>query len=215
MSKTLRWGVAVALVTMVVPSVAAAQNFYAAVRGGPGLTPDVRIGVPGGEDPVSFRSGFTGSGAVGYASSWGLRFEGEFGYLYAPVDREEGLGIDGSIKSYLAMANAYYDLKIPALGPFTPYIGFGIGGARVNEDREAVITGLPGRIRIDEWRTAFAYSGRLGVSYDVNKWLGLSAGYRYLRIDGGNRDGSVPPGVTIRSEGMDNHSFEVGAVFKF
>ena len=214
MSKTLRWGVTVVLMTMIVPSVATAQDFYAAVRGGPGWTPDVHIGVHGAEDAVSFTSGFTGSGAVGYASSWGLRFEGEFGYLYAPVDREEGQSVGGSIKSYLAMANAYYDLRIPSLGPFTPYVGFGIGAARVNEDRETLIPGLPGRVRVDEWRTALAYSGRLGVGYDVNKWLGLSAGYRYLHIDGGTRDG-VLPGLTVHSDGVDNHSFEFGAVFKF
>jgi opacity protein-like surface antigen len=200
------------VVTLSPPSVACAQNFYAAVRGGPGWTPDVSIGLVGGQDPVSFTTGFTGSGAVGYAAASGLRVEGEFGYLYAPVSREEGASISGSIKDYLAMANLYYDLKTPAFGPFKPYIGFGIGGARVNEDRQTVFTTTGARVSIDEWRTAFAYQGRVGIGYDVNKWLDLSAGYRYVHINGGDRTNN---GFVIRSDGIDNHSLELGAAFKF
>lgn len=197
----------------VFPCLASAQNFYAAIRGGPGFTPDVKIGPPGTDEPISFAMGFTGSGAVGYASSFGLRLEGEFGYIYAPVDREEGFSVTGSVKSYLMMANLYYDLKTPSLGPWKPYIGVGIGAARVNEDREGIAFEAT-RITIDKWRTAFAYQGRLGVGYDVNKWLDLSLGYRYVHIDSGNRDG-VLPGFTVRSEALRNHSVELGAAFKF
>ena len=56
----------VVLAVTALPCLAAAQNFYAAIRGGPGFTPDVDIGPVGGaERPVDFKTGFTGSGAVG------------------------------------------------------------------------------------------------------------------------------------------------------
>jgi OOP family OmpA-OmpF porin len=212
MKKALRLGVAAAMMTMIVPSVASAQNFYAAIRGGPGLTSDTDDGPPGFEDKTEYKTGFTGSGAVGYASSFGLRFEGEVGFLYAPVKREGGVDIDGSVKSYLLMANAYYDLKLAALGPFKPYIGFGLGGARVNNDHEVHFRSLGVKVDVDEWRTAFAYQGRAGVGYDVNKWLDLSLGYRFLHVDGGHYERG-PVRTNVGS--LNNHSIELGFAVKF
>ena len=212
MNQLLRWGLAFAAVlTMLTPSAVSAQNFYVAIRGGPGATPDLKAGVVGFEETQEFSTGFTASGAVGYSTSFGLRFDGEFGYIWAPLKSDGGVSVGGSLKNYLLMANAYYDLKLPFLGGFKPYIGFGIGGARINADRQifAEATGL--KYPIDEWRTAFAYQGRIGVGYDVNKWLDLSLGYRYVHIEGGTwRD--TPKVVT---DGMNNHSIEFGAAVKF
>jgi opacity protein-like surface antigen len=142
-----------------------------------------------------------------------LRAEGEFGFIYTPLKREGGADVDGAVKSYLAMANAYYDLKLPVLGPFKPYIGGGVGAARVNNDHQVVVTSLGGRkIDIDEWRTAFAYQARVGVGYDVNRWLDLSLGYRYVHIDGG----SVNEGARRIDFGeIRNHSIELGFAVKF
>src|SRR6185436_19555700 len=103
-----------------------AQSFYAGVRGGPNFISDTKQGIVGGEDVIEFKTGFAGSMGLGYYLPFGLRVEGELGYLYNRVKSDGGVSIDGSIKNYLLMANAYYDLKIPALGPFTPYVGFGI-----------------------------------------------------------------------------------------
>src|SRR6188474_2411292 len=110
MRKALRWGVAVAVMTMIVPSVASAQNFYAAIRGGPGWTSSTDSGPTGFEDKTEFKTGFTGSTAFGYAFPFGLRAEGELAFLYAPLKSEGGVDVDGSVKNYLLMANAYYDL---------------------------------------------------------------------------------------------------------
>jgi opacity protein-like surface antigen len=212
MKKALRWAVAVAVMTVLGPSVASAENFYAAIRGGPGLTPDNESGPVGFEDKTEFKTGFTGGAAVGYSFPIGLRVEGELGFMWVPLKREGGVEVDGSVKNYLVMANAYYDLKLAALGPFRPYIGFGIGGARVNEDHEIFAGSLGAKVEIDEWRTAFAYQGRVGVIYDVNQWLDLSAGYRYLHVDGGHYERGP---ARINVGGMNNHSFELGFAVKF
>jgi len=211
MGQVFRWGAVVAVLTMLVPSMASAQSFYVAIRGGPGATSDLDAGIVGGEDVQKFSTGFTAGGAVGYATSFGLRFDGEFGYIWAPLKSDGGVSVGGSLKNYMLMANAYYDLKLPFLGPFKPYVGVGIGGASVNADRQVFADSLGVKIDVDEWRTAFAYQGRVGVGYDVNKWLDLSLGYRYVHIDGGQ----VSEKPKANTGGLNNHSLEFGFAIKF
>jgi opacity protein-like surface antigen len=198
---------------LVAPSAASAESFYAAVRGGPGVTPDTRSGLPGSEDVQEFGTGFTGSAALGYVLPFGLRLEGELGYLYSPLKSDGGVSVDGSIKSYLGMANVYYDLKLPVLGAFKPYVGFGIGAASVNDDHEVFASTLGAKFEVDEWRTAFAYQARVGVGYDVNKWLDLSLGYRYVHIDSGHEQNQGGPRINLGP--IENHSIELGAAIKF
>jgi opacity protein-like surface antigen len=200
-----------AAVTLI-PGLASAENFYAAVRGGPGWTMDQETGRSGLEDTDKFKLGFTGSGAVGYAFSFGLRAEGEFGFLYIPVKTDGGVDVSGSLRDYLIMANVYYDLKIPALGPFRPYVGAGIGGARENRDHQIFVNTLGVKVDVDNWRTAFAYQGRVGIIYDVNKWLDLSAGYRYVHINGGSQ--TFGP-AKVNFDSTNNHSAEFGFAVKF
>jgi opacity protein-like surface antigen len=222
MRRLARRVVVVAVAAMVGPSVASAENFYAAVRGGPGITGDTdRQSLLGGDTILEFKTGFTGSGALGYAFPFGLRAEAEFGYLYSPLERHLEQEVGGAIKSYLAMANVYYDVKLQALGSFRPFVGFGIGGARVNNDHQIVfsctvcqIGGTAPKLDVDEWRTAFAYQARGGVIYDVNQWLDLSLGYRYVHIDGGHV-GPEPRPLRINVGPIDNHSVELGFAIKF
>ena len=213
MRNALRWGVAVAVMTVIVPSVASAQNLYAAIRGGPGFTSDSRDGMFGLEDTTEYKTGFTGSGAVGYSFPIGLRLEGEFGFVYIPLKSEGGVDVDGSIKNYLAMANAYYDLKLAALGPFKPYVGFGLGVARVNIEQDIFRESVGAKVEVNESRTSFAYQARAGVIYDVNPWLDLSLGYRYVHINGTQYSHG---GIDVGNLGaLNNHSIELGAAFKF
>ena len=214
MRNALRWVVAAAIMAMLVPSMAWAEDFYAAVRGGPNYTSDTKAGIPGGEDVLEFKTGFTGGIGVGRSFPFGLRIEGELGFVYDRVKNDGGVSIDGSIRNYLLMANAYYDIKIPALGPFRPYVGGGIGAARVNDDREVFADALGVKFDLDEWRTAFAYQARGGVIYDVNKWLDLALGYRYVHIDGGHYD-VTPARIRINVGAQNNHSVELGFAVKF
>lgn len=227
MRTMMRWMVMVAVMAVTAPSVASAENFYGAVRGGPSITTDTsHRGFLGNEGDIEFKTGLTASAAVGYGFPFGLRIESEGGYLYAPLKRDFGVEVDGAVKSYLFMANAYYDLKIPALGKFKPYVGLGIGAARVQHDHEVfvdtssvVLFGGTGpsspvgvKVELDEWRMAFAYQARAGMLYDVNQWLDLSLGYRYVHIEGGHVDHAF--GRT-RFGPIKNHSLELGFAVKF
>jgi opacity protein-like surface antigen len=211
MRKLASVAMVVAAVTLL-PCLASAENFYAAIRGGPSLTPDNDLGPVGSTDRQEYKLGFAWSGAVGYSFPFGLRTEGEFGFLYTPVKKDGGVDIDGSVKSYLLMANVYYDLKMPFLGPFKPYVGVGLGGARVNDDHEIFVNRLGVKTDLDNWRTAFAYQARAGIGYDVNKWLDLSAGYRYVHINS-TQQSSGP--LKIEYGSIDNHSIELGFAVKF
>jgi opacity protein-like surface antigen len=213
MRKVMGWAVLVTVMALVGPSVAWAENFYAAVRGGPNFAEDTEQGIPGGQDVFELKTGFAGSVGVGYGFPFGLRIEGELGYVYNPIKSDGGVDVDGSIKNFLGMFNAYYALP---LGAFKPFIGGGVGAARVNDDHEWFAESLGTKFEASPWRTAFAYQARAGVIYDVNQWLDLSLGYRYLHIDGGHYDVG-PTGRRTRLEvgSQNNHSIELGFAIKF
>ena len=109
------------------------------------------------------------------------------------------------------MGNAYYDFKF--FGPIKPFVGFGLGVARVREEWDAFSDGLQRFFNVDDARTEFAYQGRAGIAYEVNKRLDLSVGYRYVHIEGGTeRRGNNFP---IHYDSLINHGLEFGAAFKF
>lgn len=199
------------------PTVASAQNFYAAVRGGPGWAQNTREGIVGGEDVLEFGTAVSAGGALGYAFSFGLRTEAEFSYIYNPVTREEGVAVGGSFRNYLYMVNLYYDVKHPSLHPFKPYIGGGVGAARVNEDHEFIFTPGTGPAGIfndpHDW-TALAYQARAGIAYEVTKWLDLSIGYRYVHVDGTQRPALFDP-TSVNTDAINHHFLELGLAFKF
>lgn len=64
------------------------------------------------------------------------------------------------------MSNVYFDfVNASAL---TPYVGFGVGGARVENE-------------LGERDAAFAYQGRAGVEFAMSRNLSLGAEYVYFR----------------------------------
>ncbi len=90
---------------------------------------------------------------------------------------------------YSAMLNLYYDIDTGT--KFTPYIGGGIGYARVKS--KAVVTGdIPGGhldISSSTHENNFAWQLGFGVSYQVTNNIDLDFGYRYS--DYGNAKDSV------------------------
>src|SRR5204863_8960871 len=111
--------------------------------------------------------------------------EGEFGFVHVPVKSEGGVDEGGFINNYLLMANAYYDLKLSALGPFKPYVGFGLGVARVNIMQDIFRESANRNVHVNTPRTSFAYQARAGIAYEVTRSWDLTAGYRYVHIESG------------------------------
>ncbi len=89
-----------------------------------------------------------------------------------------------SYSAFLLLANAYADLG--TYSGFTPYVGFGIGGAHVKWDdlRNTIEPDIDNHHKgAKNWR--FAYALMAGGSYCLTDKLSLDGGYRYARIQGG------------------------------
>ena len=89
-----------------------------------------------------------------------------------------------SYSAFLLLANAYADLG--TYSGFTPYVGFGIGGANVkwNDLRNSIEPDIDNYHKgAKNWR--FAYALMAGASYCLTDKLALDGGYRYSRIQGG------------------------------
>ncbi|MDZ7629271.1 MAG: P44/Msp2 family outer membrane protein [Parvularculaceae bacterium] len=93
----------------------------------------------------------------------------------------------GDITAQAIMSNVYFDLVNSSR--LTPYVGAGVGGARVENE-------------LGERDAAFAYQGRVGVELEVSRSLSVGVEYSYFRtleIAYGPEefDASVPPTPTF------------------
>jgi len=153
---------------------------------------------------AEFDTGYGLLGQVGYGFG-AFRLEGELGWRSNGVDNVGGLGGSGDLTAATLMANAYYDIQTGS--PFTPYLGVGLGGARVSADQ----IGAAGVQLVDDTDTVFAYQGIVGASYEVDRNLLLKADYRYLRTE--DPDFTAAAG-NVKSE-YASHSIMVGFTWRF
>lgn len=134
-------------------------------------------------------SSFIGGG-VGYEFNNWLRFDATAEYrsqmrVYAFGQYQNGGGTfldtyEGYISSWVFLANAYVDLG--TWNCFTPFVGFGIGGARVTmnnlTDVNPSLAGYGTGRNPSEWN--FAWAIHAGVAYNVSKNFKVELAYRYL-----------------------------------
>jgi opacity protein-like surface antigen len=128
---------------------------------------------------------FLGAG-FGYEWNNWLRFDGTIEYraksrVFAFVTYPpNGLDIyEGNINSWVLLANAFVDLG--TWNCFTPFVGFGIGGALNSLSNFSDFNpngGFGFGRNPSTWH--FAYAAYLGVGYNINKNLKIDFTYRYL-----------------------------------
>src|SRR5690606_28253650 len=113
----------------------------------------------------------------------------------------------------LLMANAYVDLGTYA--GITPYVGGGIGGARIKwGDLYNDIADRTDRHEgAKEWR--FAWSLMAGASYCLTQNLQLDAGYRYTRINGGRMFEEFSEAGPGFDSGFNVHEARAGIRYAF
>ena len=152
-------------------------------------------------------------GENGAKNRW--RIEGELSYRANDVDTHKLnggalAGSTGKLKNTALMANVLYDFNEPS--KFTPYLGAGLGFAKVKADGFGV-GAIPEVLNDDD--TVFAYQLIAGAGWDISEKTELFAEYRYFATD----DVSVTTSAATGSVGTDiaykSNNILLGARFRF
>ena len=124
---------------------------------------------------------------------------------------------EAEFNAILMMANAYVDAGTYA--GITPYVGAGIGFARIAYDDVLVTCTTPcgpaggTTVNYDSDRSLrLAWSLAAGASYDVNDQFAIDAGYRFTRVE----EGKIADieGTEFKDSGVDLHQVRLGARVK-
>ena len=179
--------------------------------------------------------GWTFTGALGWALADGLRAEGEIGYRTNDIGSMHVLEpgslvallppgappaaaallknrrqiIDGNITSLTLMANLYYDMEMG--GAVTPYIGGGIGLARLAVEARSA----DGRLLVDDDDMVPAWKLGGGLGYrlaEAGGWpVTISLDYRYYATGDPTFTGSLT-GTDFDTE-QSGHLIGIGLRF--
>lgn len=129
--------------------------------------------------PAAFRDGrmanaYGGGFGVGFKYKW-ARFDTVVDLRSSAVVTDFAPAAVGrfGVSSQTVLANAYLDLG--PLGPLSPYIGAGVGVARVQS-----AVGTAGFTGATRWNVAFA--AMAGVTIDLTPQMKLDVGYRYIQM---------------------------------
>lgn len=192
--------------TVLLPTQAFSEGFYAGFAGGLNQTNDASISGTGINADAEFDYGNTAAATLGYDYSDGFRGEIELSGRWSDTDTISNTSGAGDVRALSAMANALYDISLGS--SFTPYIGVGIGAANVEASGISPVGGST----ISDDDTAFAYQGIVGTSYQLNNTVSLNADYRYFATS--DLDYSTVSGVSV-SEEYSNHTVLFGISFGF
>lgn len=175
-----------ALFLMTIPA-SAESGFYLSARGGPSFmgktSNDIKLPAAGLTFDVESEHGVgtAVAGSVGYKMRWGLRLEGEVAWRRNSISRFRVVGVgvpaSGSVSSLAGMANIFYDFDNSSR--WTPYVGGGLGIARVSINKAAIAVG-GGLALANDSATAFAYQAGGGVMFEVFPRLNLMLDVRYF-----------------------------------
>lgn len=203
-----------------VSSSALAENYFS-LHGAYTMADDFDFRVAPGTIKTDFDDGYGFGGALGTrlgqqgaASRW--RVEGELTVRSNDVDshRLNGsaplAGATGELESTSVMLNALIDFNTG--GPFTPYLGGGLGVAMVDASGFGV-GAIPAVLDDDD--TVLAYQLIAGAGYDVSTNTEIFAEYRWFATDDPDVTTSTATGAADTGIEYQTSNFLVGARFKF
>ncbi len=127
----------------------------------------------------------------------------------------------GRKSEWVAMGNAYVDLG--TFKGLTPYIGGGLGAARVTihnfMDVNTPNNGVAYGATDSRWN--FAWAVHAGIGYDLTDHATLDLGYSYINLGDGRTGDLVPfdgPGIIdnpMHFRDITSHDFKLGLRYKF
>ena len=210
----LRYGLVGAALLCSVSSLAFAQKapegFYLGIGGGVTWLDDSDFSTSplGLHGTLDNDTGYGIISEVGYAFGNGFRVELNPGYRRTPTGSLHGgnlggtFSTDGHVEALSGMVNVIYEY--PTGTPVSPYIGGGIGVARLKLDTKSTSAGTV----IDDTDTQFAYQGIVGASWEFMPNWRLALDYRYFATSDPSfsaRVGGTP--VSVNSEYRSNNVF--------
>jgi opacity protein-like surface antigen len=185
-----------------------ATGWYGSVNAGLAIMSDgdIDVSIPGlgsGTAELSYDTGFTIGGAVGYMMEK-FRLEGELSYQTSDIDSLSGPGgsmsINGDISALTLLANGYIDFDTG--GPLTPYITAGIGYSNVEADIEGE----------SDDDNLFTYQLGIGIGYAMSETMTLDLRYRYLGFEDYEYSESGVGSLSIEAA---SHNITAGLRFAF
>lgn len=190
------------------------DGYYISAKGGVNWMTDqtVNTGNAGVYD-TDFDAGYTLTAALGYDYTSNWRGEIEASILDNDVESHasgntEDAGSDGSVTTIAIMANAIYDFENSS--DFVPYIGAGIGFARVEfKDYSSADSGDI----LDDEANAFAYQAFAGMAYEFHEDWALTLDYKYFATD--KPDVKTTLGSNDTDIDNENHSVNFGLRYTF
>jgi opacity protein-like surface antigen len=203
----------VALAFFAVPALAAGP--YVGGEAGAVFLSESTFSVAGiDQGDAKFKTGY-GLGLLGGFDFGTWRAEGEFAWRKNDNKEFSSGGVtdplSGDVSSMALMANGYYDFRMVS-PTFVPYIGGGLGFARVS--LEAVDPTVGGGTFIDDSDTVFAYQFSAGVGFVVSKQLTIDLGYKYFATTDPEFEVIGGGGVKAEAE-YQSHNLFLGARYSF
>ncbi|MFK7768540.1 MAG: outer membrane beta-barrel protein [Mariniblastus sp.] len=166
-------------------------NFYFGLFGGISMLRD--IDATTGAGMLSTDDGSIFGASLGRRNGRNLRSEIEFSYRQNDITGFTSplapIALQGDVKSYAGMANAYWEFIDVPTRFLKPYIGTGIGF--VSFDPEISTPGGASLIPTGaENDTSFAFQYMAGINYKAYRNMDLYAEYRFFEADGFRVDAS-------------------------
>ena len=154
---------------------------------------------------IGYETGIAGVLALGHSYANGFRTEVEIGRRSNSIDSSGTTSTGGKTSVASAMINAYYDFATGSA--FVPYLGAGIGAARLNTNVSPV-----GSTGIDSADNTIAMQGIAGVGYQMtDSWTG-TVEYRYFTV----QDAEVNTLAGGKADfDYDSHAVMVGLRYTF
>jgi outer membrane protein OmpA-like peptidoglycan-associated protein len=155
---------------------------------------------------LEFEEDWMQSAGIGYSFGH-LRLEGEVSHRFNSFDMPVNSG--GDAHAWALMVNALYDFNPD--GWFQPYLGLGVGAARVN-----INAVQPGVGSFDDSDGNLAYQALAGVAFALTERLDLDIGYRYFAAPDLNFEGigSVATAATMEAD-YEHQAVTVGLRWQF
>jgi len=197
---------AAAAIIALAPVMAKAETspLYLQFGGGLSLLEDSDFSGSGNTTGTDFNSGWGVYGAVGMGIFDSVRAELELAHRRNTADT-----LNGALKASSLFANIYYDFG--SLWGFSPYVGAGIGGAKIDARNVGPLGG--GNGTADDSETTLAYQGIIGMSAPISYNWKFIADYRYMSTFD-DPSFSTTTGRSVDGEYTD-HLFTVGFRYSF